>query len=124
MDGGGGTQRRIAGGYGALIDFLLAECRNNGARIHLGAVVKAIDAAGVGAIVRCTNGDAQECDAVILTAPVPLLKEIVLPPMERERAAVAAHIGFGNVIKILLRFGTRWWRDERKGWSFSRQNMK
>jgi phytoene dehydrogenase-like protein len=48
MDGGQSTQVRIAGGYGGLIDFLVAECRNNGAGIRLGAVVKAIDAAGVG----------------------------------------------------------------------------
>jgi monoamine oxidase len=45
--------------------------------------------------------------------PLPLPKEIVLPPAERERATAAAHIGFGNVIKILLRFGTRWWVDKR-----------
>ena len=42
----------------------------------------------------------------ILTVPLPLLNEIVLPPEQRERAAAAAHIGFGNVIKILLRFET------------------
>jgi len=65
-------------------------------------------------VVRCANGDAHECDAVILTVPLPLLKEIVLPPAERERAAAAAHIGFGNVIKILLRFETRWWVEKRK----------
>ena len=49
----------------------------------------------------------------ILTVPLPLLKEIVLPPAERERAAAAAHIGFGNVIKILLRFETHWWVEKR-----------
>ena len=59
------------------------------------------------ALVRCANGDAHGCDAVILTVPLPLLNKIVLPPAERERAAAAAHIGFGNVIKILLRFETR-----------------
>jgi monoamine oxidase len=37
----------------------------------------------------------------------------VLPPAERERAAAAEHIGFGNVIKILLRFEARWWVDKR-----------
>jgi monoamine oxidase len=50
---------------------------------------------------------------VVLTVPLPLLKEIVLPPAERERVAAAAHIGFGNVIKILLRFETRWWVEKR-----------
>jgi monoamine oxidase len=38
---------------------------------------------------------------LVLTVPLPLLKEIVLVPAERERAAAAAHIGFGNVLKIL-----------------------
>src|SRR5258707_10147784 len=57
MDGGRRTQARIAGGYGALIDFLLAECCSHGAEIHLRAVVKAIDVAGGGAKVRLARGD-------------------------------------------------------------------
>jgi monoamine oxidase len=44
--------------------------------------------------------------------PLPLLKEIVLPPAERERVKAAAQIGFGNVIKILLRFQDRSWVDK------------
>jgi monoamine oxidase len=113
MDGGRSTQVRIAGGYGALIDFLTAECRNHGVAIQLGSAVSAIEASNTRATVRCANGDAHEGNAVVLTVPLPLLKEIVLPPAERERAALAAHIGFGNVIKILLRFETRWWVDKR-----------
>jgi monoamine oxidase len=114
MDEGRSTQVRIAGGYGGLVDFLVKGCSSQGAGIKLGTVVKAIDYAGVGAIVRCANGDAHECDAVVLTVPLPLLKDIALPSMERERVAAAVHIGFGNVIKILMRFATRWWLDERK----------
>jgi monoamine oxidase len=113
MDGGRSKQARIIGGYGALVDFLTAECRNQGATVHLGSAVFAIEASNGRGVVHCANGDAHECDAVVLTVPLPLLKEIVLPPAERERAAAAAHIGFGNVIKILLRFETRWWVDER-----------
>jgi monoamine oxidase len=114
MDGGRSTQARIAGGYGALVDFLTAECRNHGVAIHLGSAVSAIEASNGRGMVRCANGDTHEYDAVVLTLPLPLLKQIVLPPEERERAAAAAHIGFGNVIKILLRFETRWWVDTRK----------
>src|SRR5258706_5427896 len=114
MDGGRSTQARIIGGYGALVDFLTAECRNRGVAIHLGSAVSALQESDGRTVVRCANGDAHECDAVILTVPLPLLKEIVLPPAERERAAAAAHIGFGNVIKILLRFETRWWVEKRK----------
>jgi monoamine oxidase len=113
MDGGRSTQARIAGGYGALIDFLTADCRNHAVAIHLGSAVSVIEAGNARGLVRCANGDAYEYDALVLTVPLPLLKEIVLPPAERERAAAAAHIGFGNVIKILLRFETRWWVDKR-----------
>jgi monoamine oxidase len=114
MDGGRSTQARIAGGYGALIDFLAAECRNHGVAIHLGSAASAIETGGGKVMVRCTNGDVHDCDAAILTVPLPLLKEIVLPPEEREKAAAAAQIGFGKVIKILLHFETRWWVDQRK----------
>ena len=114
MDQGRSTQVRIAGGYGGLVDFLVKGCCSQGAEIQLRTVVKAIDYTGVGATVRCANGDAHECDTVVLTVPLPLLKDIALPSMERERAAGAAHIGFGNVIKILMRFKIRWWLDERK----------
>jgi monoamine oxidase len=113
MDGGRHTQGRIAGGYVALVEFLTAECRNHGVAIHLGAAVSAIESIDGGAVVRCANGDAHGCDAVVLTVPLPVLKEIELPPAERERAAAAAQIGFGNVIKILLRFETAWWVDQR-----------
>ncbi len=113
MDGGRTTQARIAGGYGALVDFLAAECRKHGVAIHLTSSVSAIEASNTKVTARCANGDAHECDAVVLTVPLPLLKEIVLPTAEREKAAAAAHIGFGNVIKILLRFETRWWTDKR-----------
>jgi monoamine oxidase len=111
MDGGHHAQARIDGGYGALIEFLTAECRRHGVTIRLGAVVSAIEEEGAAIVVRCADGDVQRCDRVILTVPLPLLQEIALPPGAREKAAVAADIGFGNVIKILLRFARPWWRD-------------
>jgi monoamine oxidase len=43
--------------------------------------------------------------------PLPILSEIALPPTARRQAAAAADIGFGNVVKILLRFATKWWAD-------------
>jgi monoamine oxidase len=113
MGEGRRTQVRIAGGYGRLIDFLVARCRSDGVAIYFNSVVNAIASAGPGALIRCANGAAHKCDVVVLTVPLPLLKDISLPPAERERAAAAADIGFGNVIKILMRFQTRWWLDER-----------
>jgi monoamine oxidase len=113
MDGGRSKQARVAGGYGALVEFLTAECSNHGVAIHFGSAVSAIEATDGKVMVRCTNSDVHDCDTVILTVPLPCLKEIVLPPAEREKAAATAQIGFGNVIKILLRFETRWWVDKQ-----------
>jgi phytoene dehydrogenase-like protein len=64
MDGGRNTQARIIGGYGALVDFLTAECRNHGVAIHLGSAVSAIEASNGRGVVRRANGAAHECDAV------------------------------------------------------------
>jgi monoamine oxidase len=107
-----GEHGRIAEGYGGLIDYLATECRRHGGAIHLGAAVVAIDETGDGIAARCHDGAVFEADAAILTVPLPLLSEIVLPLAARERAAAAADIGFGNVVKILLRFATKWWADQ------------
>ncbi len=104
-----GETGRIAEGYGALVEHLAAQCRRHGAAIHLGAAVAAIAERGDGIAARCHDGTVFRADAAILTVPLPLLSEIVLPSAARERVAAAADIGFGNVVKILLRFTTKWW---------------
>ncbi|MFK4644552.1 monoamine oxidase [Bradyrhizobium ottawaense] len=114
MDGGHAPQARIDGGYGALIDFLAADCRRFGVTIHLGCVVSAIEEGGDTAAVRCAGGDVHVCDRVILTVPLPLLREMALPASARARLAAAGDIGFGNVIKILLRFARPWWRERHQ----------
>ncbi|AMA61033.1 flavin monoamine oxidase family protein [Bradyrhizobium sp. CCGE-LA001] len=111
MDGGHAPQARIEGGYGALIDFLAAECHSLGVAIRLGCTVSAIEEEGGSVVVRCARGDAHPCDRVVLTVPLPLLREIALPADARAKLIAADDIGFGNVIKILLRFTRPWWRD-------------
>jgi monoamine oxidase len=106
-----GEHGRIAKGHGALIEHLLSECRGHGAALHLGMAVTAIDEVHGQIVVHCRNGATFEADAAILTVPPPLLSEIALPPAAHERAAAAADIGFGNVVKFLFRFTTKWWAD-------------
>jgi monoamine oxidase len=106
-----GRQGRVAGGYGALIAFLVSECRREGVSIHLGAAVTAIEERRGRMAARCHDGALLEADAAILTVPLPLLCEIELPQAAREQAAASADIGFGKVVKILLRFTTKWWTD-------------
>ncbi|MGH7090328.1 MAG: flavin monoamine oxidase family protein, partial [Stellaceae bacterium] len=110
MGRGLGQQGRIAQGYGALIDFLLAECRRQGVAVHFGAAVAGIDADREKITVRCRDGSCFAAHGTILTVPLPLLRGIALPEPARATAAAAiADIGFGNVIKILLRFSRNWW---------------
>ena len=111
MSSGLGRQGRIAEGYGALIGFLLAECRRHGAALHLGTVVAAIDTDGEGVIARCHDGSLFEASAAILTVPLPLLPGIALPTTAAAKLAACGDIGFGNVVKIVLRFATSWWQD-------------
>ncbi|WFU24188.1 NAD(P)/FAD-dependent oxidoreductase [Bradyrhizobium sp. CB1717] len=113
MDGGHHAQARIVGGYGALIEILAEECRGHGAAIRFGCVVTAIDEEGGALFVRCANGEVHGCDRVIVTVPLPLLPDIALPAAARMKAAAADDIGFGSVIKILLRFARPWWRERK-----------
>jgi len=106
-----GQHGRIAKGYGELIEYLSSECRRHGAELHLGEAVAAIDEACGRVAVRCYDGATFEADAAILTVPLPLLSEIALPSAARERVTATADIGFGNVVKILFRFATKWWAD-------------
>jgi monoamine oxidase len=102
-------QGRIAQGYGALIDFLASECRRHGATIHLGAAVTSIDEGSGWIGATCRDGTVHAADVTILTVPLPLLAEIALPPTARAKAAARSDIGYGNVVKILLRFATKFW---------------
>jgi monoamine oxidase len=106
-----GEHGRLAKGYGALVEYLAAECRKRGAALHLGVAVAAIDEVCEAVVVRCRDGARFEVDAAVLSVPLPLLSEIALPWAARERVAAAADIGFGNVVKILFRFTTKWWAD-------------
>lgn len=115
MDGGHASQARIEGGYDALIDFLATDCRRHGVSIRLGSVVTAIEEEGGEAAVRCADGEVHGCSRVILTVPLPLLHEMALPASARAKLAATDDIGFGNVIKILLRFARPWWRERQQG---------
>jgi monoamine oxidase len=104
-------QGRIAGGYGALIEFLVSECRGQGATIHLSSVVTAIEESRGRIAAYCDDGTIYEADAAILTVPLPILRDISLPHGLHEKVTASTDIGFGNVVKILLRFTTKWWTN-------------
>jgi monoamine oxidase len=102
---------RIEGGYGRLIEHLVRRCRDHGVDIRLGVALQAIEETGRGIIARCDQEAAFEADAAILSLPLPILAEITLPPSQRRRQEAIGDIGYGDVVKILLRFRRMWWID-------------
>lgn len=114
MGGERHAQGRIVGGYGALVAWLEARCRSHGVAIRLGCAVSAIEEVKDGVAVRFGHGEVLHGEAVIVAVPVALLETIALPPAARAKAAATADIGFGNVIKLLLRFDTCWWLERDK----------
>ena len=108
---GRGRHGRIAEGYGALIKFLVSECRKQGTTIHLLSVVTVIEESQGRLAARCQDGTIYEADAAIVAVPLPILRDIALPYALREKVAASADIGFGNVVKILLGFARKWWTD-------------
>jgi monoamine oxidase len=75
--------------------------------------VKAIDADHRRITVHCDDGAIFEAAAAILTVPLPVLRKSRCLRRRARRAAASTDIGFGNVVKIPLRFATRWWADHR-----------
>ncbi|MBV8777800.1 MAG: FAD-dependent oxidoreductase [Alphaproteobacteria bacterium] len=111
-----GEHGRIGGGYSALIDFLASECRSHGAALRFNALVTALEQNADGVVARCRDGAAFAAARVLLAVPLPVLSRIALPPPARDLAAAAVgNIGFGNVVKLLLRFRSRWWTGLRAG---------
>jgi monoamine oxidase len=111
---GRGGHGRIAEGYGALIKFLVSECRKQGTTIHLRSVVTAIHESQGRLAAHCQGGTIYEADAAIVAVPLPILRDIALPHALHDKVAASADIGFGNVVKILLRFARKWWTDCRE----------
>jgi len=101
---------RIKEGYGALINFLKKECIKNGVEINLNTVVKGIDV-GEQIININTNLGYLHTPKVIVTVPLPVLKEIEFNSELKEKIQIAENIGFGNAIKVLIKFKTRWWEN-------------
>jgi monoamine oxidase len=103
-------QSRIKEGYGALLTFLESECRMHHVEICLNHKVNTIRADFSGIDVTCINGYMCRTQTVVVTCPLPILKSLRFIPAIPEKITAASHIGFGQAIKILLRFKADWWR--------------
>jgi monoamine oxidase len=100
---------RIDEGYGALIDFLERECKKYGVDIRLNTPVKEIALNVSSVSVFVAENDVYKARKVIVTVPLPVLKDINFNPEFKEKLDEASKIGFGGAIKVIIKFKTRWW---------------
>lgn len=105
------SQGRIQEGYGALILFLKSECEKNGVDILLNREVSEISTAEDLTNVACTDGLVYSGQKVIVTVPLPVLSSIQFNPVITKKIEASSKIGFGNVIKVLIKFKDNWWRN-------------
>lgn len=126
---GGWGQLNIKEGYGLLVRFLEQEGAKNGVEIHCNTQVRLIDFGADDVRVQCADGATFEASQVLVTVPLPMLQRIQFTPSLPRKLYAAHQIGFGSVIKILLRFEDRWWTRalgqnlERMSFMFSRESI-
>ncbi|MGH6817184.1 MAG: flavin monoamine oxidase family protein, partial [Methylovirgula sp.] len=89
--------------------------------------VKRVELGEGGIAIRCADGTSYQASQALITVPLPLLRRIEFAPALPRKLEAAEQIGFGTVIKALLRFESRWWEHalglnlERMSFAFSKQ---
>ncbi len=104
------SQYSIKEGYGQLLAHLTNDMQ---AVCRLSEVVTSIDFSGTPVRVR-TESATYEADKVLVTVPVPLVGAIEYIPDIPNKTGAAAKLGYGSVIKILMRFEHKWWGSIRE----------
>ena len=102
---------RIKEGYGALLNFLESECKKYGVEIYLNTRVESINIEQV--LAATDSGETYEAEKILITVPLPIIKEIKFDPEIKivEKLKLVDQIGFGGVIKTIIKFQTRWWEN-------------
>lgn len=115
---------RIPEGYGALTDYLMTRCEQQGCRIFTNETVKQVDWEEHKVAVITSSGEKYNADSIIITVPVSVLQKTggissinFTPPLD-DYIGAAKHIGFGTVIKVLIAFHQPFWKKDM-GYLFS-----
>ncbi|HUO50042.1 MAG TPA: NAD(P)/FAD-dependent oxidoreductase [Candidatus Paceibacterota bacterium] len=113
-------QHSLKEGYGALLRFFEDELRLLDVDIILEKVVTNITMRE-GVKIGCADGSVHQAQKVLVTVPLPLIETIQFDPPQEAKRGAAGLIGYGAVIKILLRFKSKWWAVPEREKDF--QNM-
>lgn len=113
-----GVQYRVDGGYGRLVDFLVSKCIESGCSIHLHKVVTRIRWQRGFVEVITSNGESFTGDKLVVTVPPGVLRipsgnagSITFEPPIPEQSRAIQAIGFGAVVKMIIRFKSAFWTD-------------
>jgi monoamine oxidase len=108
-------QYRIDGGYGKLIDALANDCRKNGCEFHLSSVVKKIIWKKNFVEVICEKGKRFTASKAVVAVPLGILQQerIVFLPALAGKIKSVKELGYGEVIKILLLFKSKFWEEKK-----------
>ena len=110
-----GAQHRIEGGYNAIIKYLEDECRAAGGSILLSSVVKEIQWQPGMAKVTTNDGSTYESGKVFIALPLGVLQstdiknKVDFNPLIPKQSKALQDMGFGAIIKILLKFKVVFW---------------
>lgn len=111
-------QGRVEQGYTGLINFLADRLRDNGGRILTGQPVSFVVANPKDVTV--IAGKQFSASQVVLAAPLGVLQNesISISPANMQYLQAIQDLGFGDVIKFLLRFDEAFWESEYPGLGF------
>ncbi|HVX51933.1 MAG TPA: NAD(P)/FAD-dependent oxidoreductase [Chitinophagaceae bacterium] len=114
-----GPQYRVNGGYGRLVNYLIDTCNSNGCSIVTGTRVSQVEWRE-GVVVADTPNGKYEGDRLIVTVPIVMLQQpygiggITFNPALAEYTKAAGNIGYGDVVKVVIEFKTRFWEKYLK----------
>ena len=107
-------QRSLKEGYGSLLRRLESDCREAGVEILFGKKVNTVNIVSGKAALSCADGTTHEAEQALITVPLGVLGEMQFTPLQKEKMSAAGQIGYGAVIKTLLRFDRKWWSGARE----------
>lgn len=109
------AQHRVAGGYTTLLAYMAQYCRDNGSEVLLNKVAREISWQENKVQVTTTDNTVYEAGKVVIALPLGVLQAkdaIVFNPAINEAITATKNIGFGAVIKILMKFNEAFWEKE------------
>ena len=104
---------RPVGGYSQLLDYMLGDFQIAGGTLSLSEIVKRIVWRRGKVEIFTNNGSSWECEKVIVTVPVPILKARMIefdPPLNHYSNALT-DVEMGSVIKFLFEFKSPFWEE-------------